>query len=219
MKVRYELMFPQEFKEALAKNPTAYLSLGSMEYHGYHNVLGLDSLKAWKICQKAAKEIGGVVFPPVYLGVDTWPDIDLEKYPNKKFDCYHIPSELYKNVLKEYFYRIKRIGFKNIFVLCGHYPNADVAREAAMEFEDIKIIVKNEADLVSGEKGDHAGVWETSLMMTLFPKRVDLKRMEGKEERLMAVDGEDPINSSKDYGKVALRKIIAGIKKELLVQK
>src|SRR3989344_6016814 len=112
MKVRYEEMFPEEFKEALDKNPTAHLPLGSMEYHGYHNALGLDSLKAWKICEFSAEKFGGIVFPPLYLGVDLWPDIDLEKYPNKKFDCYHIPSDLYKKLLHEYFYRMKRIGFK-----------------------------------------------------------------------------------------------------------
>ncbi|MBI3385010.1 creatininase family protein [Candidatus Gottesmanbacteria bacterium] len=111
MKIRYEEMFPHEFKLALSKNPIAYLPLGSIEYHGYHNALGLDSLKAWKICQLAAKKIGGVVFPPMYLGVDAWPDIDLQKYPNKQFDCYHIDAKLYQEVLDNYFYRIIRIGF------------------------------------------------------------------------------------------------------------
>lgn len=215
IKVRYEEMFPEDFEKALKENPTAYLPLGSLEYHGFHNVLGLDSLKAWSICELAAKEIGGVVFPPLFLGVDAWPDIDLGKYPNKKFDCYHVPADLYKKFLKEYFYRIKRIGFKTIFVLCGHYPNADSAREVAKGFERIKIVVKTEADLVEGEKGDHAGVWETSLMMVLFPKMVDLKRMEGKENRLMAVNGEDPIKSSKEHGEEMLQKIITGIEESL----
>lgn len=46
-KVKYEEMFPSEFKQALENNPTAYLAIGSLEWHGRHNVLGLDSLKAW----------------------------------------------------------------------------------------------------------------------------------------------------------------------------
>jgi len=214
-KVRYEEMFPEEFEVAIKKNPVAYLPLGSMEYHGYHNVLGLDSLKAWKICELVAKVTGGIVYPPLYLGVDAWSDLDFKKYPNKRFDSYHIPADVYKKLLKEYFYRIKRIGFKTIFVLCGHYPNTDVAREASKEFQGLKIIVKTEADLVEGEKGDHAGVWETSLMMVLFPQLVDLKRMDGKKNRLMAVDGDDPIKSSRKYGKAVLIRIINGIKENL----
>ena len=209
-KTKYEEMFPQEFKEALKGNPTAFLPLGSLEYHGYHNVLGLDSLKAWKICQLASEKIGGVVFPPLYLGVDAWPDIDLQKYPNKQFDCYHLEAKLYQEVLESYFYRIVRIGFKKILVLAGHYPDADVAKLAAEKYsgKGVKIVVVKEPDLVDGEKGDHAGKWETSLMMVLFPKLVDLKLMEGKDDRLRAVEGEDPSLSSVQYGKEMLDKML-----------
>lgn len=212
-KTNYEEMYPEEFKTALSVNPIAFLPLGSMEYHGYHNVLGLDSLKAWKICQLAATEIGGIVFPPLYLGVDAWPDIDLQKYPNKQYDCYHLNSKLYQEVLENYFYRMTRIGFKKIFVLAGHYPNADVAISAAEKFsdKDVKFVIVKEPDLVNGETGDHAGKWETSLMITMFPEFVDLKRMENKEDKLRAVDGVDPSQSSTEYGKLMLDKMLSKI--------
>ena len=117
MKIKYEEMYPHEFKKALEKNPIAFLPLGSLEYHGYHNVLGLDSLKAWKICQLVAEKIGGVVFQPLYLGVDVWPDIDIQKYSNKQFDCYHLDTKLYQEVIENYFYRMIRIGFKKMFCM------------------------------------------------------------------------------------------------------
>lgn len=210
MKSNYEEMFPEEFKSALNANPTAFLPLGGLEYHGFHNVLGLDSLKAWKICQLAAKKIGGIVFPPLYLGVDAWPDIDLKKYPNKQYDCYHLDAKLYQEVLENYFYRMIRIGFKKIFVLAGHYPNADVAKFAAKKFsgKDITLVIVKEPDLVEGEKGDHAGKWETSLMMALFPEYVDLKRMENKNDRSLAIEGEDPAKSSLEYGKKMIDKML-----------
>ena len=212
-KTNYEEMYPEEFKSVLKANPIAFLPLGSMEYHGYHHVLGLDSLKAWKICQLAAKRIGGVVFPPLYLGVDAWPDIDLEKYPNKQYDCYHLDAKLYQEVLENYIYRMIRIGFKKIFVLAGHYPNAEVAKLAAEKFSDqaVKFVTVKEPDLVDGETGDHAGKWETSLMMVLFPEFVDLKRMENKDDRLRTVEGEDPFLSSSDYGKQILDKMLTKI--------
>ena len=55
LKTNYEAMFPDEFKQALNSNPLAFLPLGSMEYHGHHNALGLDALKAWKICRVNTK--------------------------------------------------------------------------------------------------------------------------------------------------------------------
>ena len=201
-KVKYEEMFPDEFKDVLAQNPIAYLPLGNLEWHGYHNVLGLDSLKAWKICELAAMKIGGIVFPPLYLGVDAWPDIDLQKYPNKQFDCYHLSEKVYQEVLENYFYRIERIGFKKLLVLAGHYPNFDVAKNAAssQRLEKIKIIIVKEPDLIVGETGDHAGKWETSLMIALFPQLVNLKTMEGKEDPLLAVEGNNPSEATKEYG-------------------
>jgi len=204
-------MYPHEFKAALKKNSIAFLPLGSLEYHGYHNVLGLDSLKAWKICQLAAEKIGGIVFPPLYLGVDAWPDIDIQKNPNKQFDCYHLNAKLYQEVLENYFYRMVRIGFKKIFVLAGHYPNVNVAKLAAKKYKDTKIIIVKEPDLIEGADGDHAGKWETSLLMALFPKLVNLKFMEGKEDRLRAVEGEDPVNSTTEYGNDLLKKMISRI--------
>lgn len=211
MKTKYEEMFPHEFKLALNKNPLAYLPLGSMEYHGYHNALGLDSLKAWKICQLAAENTGGIVFPPLYLGVDAWPDIDLQKYPNKQFDCYHLDAKLYQEILESYFYRMIRIGFKKIFVLAGHYPNVNIAKLATQKYQGTKFVIVKEPDLVDGETGDHAGKWETSLLMVLFPEFVNLRFMEGKTNRLMAVEGTDPYESSEIYGKEILGKILSKI--------
>lgn len=212
-KTNYEVMFPEEFKVAINANPTAYLPLGSMEYHGYHNVLGLDSLKAQKICQLTAEKYGGIVFPPLYLGVDAWPDIDLQKYPNKQYDCYHLDAKLYQEVLENYFYRMIHIGFKKIFVLAGHYPNADIAKLASEKFKDtdVRFVIVKEPDLVEGETGDHAGKWETSLMMVMYPDLVDLKRMDDKKDKLRAVEGIDPSESSVEYGKEMLDKMISKI--------
>ncbi len=220
MKTNYEELFPEEFKARIKENPVAFLPLGSLEYHGYHNALGLDALKAWKICQLASEKTGGVVFPSLYLGFDAYPDIDLEKYPNKQYDCYHLDKETYQKVLENYFYRMIRIGFKTIFVLAGHYPNADVAKLASEKHkEKARFIIVKEPDLVEGESGDHAGKWETSLMMVLFPGLVDLNRGKNKKDRLLAVEGTDPQESSAEYGKEILKRIIFKIESLLTKQR
>jgi len=216
-KVKYEEMFPFEFKEALENKPIAYLPIGSLEWHGHHNALGLDSLKAWKILELVAQKNGGIVFPPLFLGFDTYPDLDIEKYPNKAYDCYHLEEDLLKKLLESYIKRMIHIGFKTIFVLAGHYPNSKIASSIIekLENQDVKIIVGKEPDFVEDQNGDHAGKWETSLLMSTFPHLVDLKLMEGKKDRLLAVNGEDPKDATKEYGEKMLNKIIDGIIKIL----
>lgn len=169
MKVRYEEMFPDEFKAALKRNPLAYLPLGAMEFHGWHNVLGLDSLKAQRICELAAKQTDGIVLPTLSIGYDLFPWQDASKAKQKVYDCYTIEPTVYQEVLEQYFEDILQLGFKTLLVLAGHYPNKDTALLAAKKFEGSgrKLIVVTEADLAN-EKGDHAGTWETSLWSNLI---------------------------------------------------
>lgn len=213
IKVKYEEMFPEEFKLAIENNPTAYLPIGSLEWHGYHNVLGLDSLKAWKLLEIVAQKIGGIVFPPLYLGLDGFPDLDIVKYPHKAYDCYHLEEELLKKVIFSYIKRMIHIGFKTIYILAGHYPNSDISKSIVsnMETKDVRIIVRKEPDLIPQEKGDHAGKWETSLMLELAPNLVDLSRMDNKSNPLSGVYGIDPKESSKEYGHEMVIKIVDGI--------
>ena len=44
--------------------------------------------------------------------------------------------------------------------------------------------------------------------MVLFPELVNLDLMKGKQNRLMAVEGIDPKESSKEYGNEILEKIL-----------
>ncbi len=208
IKVKYSELYPYEFKERLNQNPWAYLPLGSLEYHGYHNVLGLDSLKVEKICEMAAQRFGGIVFPAVNLGFDIYPNLDLKEYPNKQYDCYHLNEDSYIDIINQYCSRMQHIGFKKIFVLAGHYPNARLLSDHFSNRENI--FLYTEAELV-GEKGDHAGKWETSLMMYLFPNGVNLDLMKNKKNRLMAVNGIDPIEASKEYGEKMVKRILDAI--------
>jgi creatinine amidohydrolase len=68
--VQWERMLPAEFRAAVDALPVAFLPLGTVEWHGEHNALGLDALKAHALCVEAAKRAGGgVVHPPLYGGM------------------------------------------------------------------------------------------------------------------------------------------------------
>jgi hypothetical protein len=47
--------FPQSFAQAFEALPVVFLPLGTVEWHGEHNALGLDSLKAHALCVNAAR--------------------------------------------------------------------------------------------------------------------------------------------------------------------
>ena len=48
--VQYELMLGREATEAVRKYPVGYLPIGCLERHGDHLPMGLDVIKAHRIC-------------------------------------------------------------------------------------------------------------------------------------------------------------------------
>jgi creatinine amidohydrolase/Fe(II)-dependent formamide hydrolase-like protein len=42
--MHYELMFPDQLREAMDKNLPAVMAIGVMEYHSEHGCIGVDSL-------------------------------------------------------------------------------------------------------------------------------------------------------------------------------
>ena len=48
--------------------PAFAVPVGTIEWHGHHNPLGLDALKAHALCVRAAEQCGGVAMPPLWYG-------------------------------------------------------------------------------------------------------------------------------------------------------
>jgi len=66
--VEYVRLRPRELVKRREEMPVAYIGLGVLEWHGFHNPLGLDGIKANGIACLLAKKLGGVVMPPQYWG-------------------------------------------------------------------------------------------------------------------------------------------------------
>jgi creatinine amidohydrolase len=66
--LRITRLLPRELRERREACAVAWLPLGTLEWHGKHLPLGVDGLIAEGLCLRAADQIGGVVFPPVYCG-------------------------------------------------------------------------------------------------------------------------------------------------------
>jgi creatinine amidohydrolase len=66
--VRLERMRPAQIVAARDRHAAIYVPVGAIEWHGHHNPVGLDAVKAHEQLVGLAKEAGGVVYPPIYFG-------------------------------------------------------------------------------------------------------------------------------------------------------
>lgn len=102
--VEYQYLRPGAMVERRNAMPVAYMGLGILEWHGLHNPLGLDGVKANGIACCLANRLGGVVMPAQYWGDFRQSIGDLEftesfeagfSQPENRFDHTVRISELY----------------------------------------------------------------------------------------------------------------------------
>lgn len=194
--VCWERLFPAEFRQAMADLPVVFLPLGTVEWHGEHNALGLDSLKAHALCVRAAQRAGGgVVHPPVYGGMgglDKPATVVME--PELAWE-----NHLLRPWLEQLCAELHRNGARAIVMLTGHYGHNQqiVVRETAVRMTRrlrIPVLGTPEYWLAhdAGYIGDHAGIGETSLLLHLHP---DLVRMDREDGEFNAAESTDAIGA------------------------
>ena len=69
--VRLELLRPDQIIAEKERCAIAYLPIGPLEWHGPAAPFGTDPLTAHESAVRCAREVGGVVLPPLFMGVDT----------------------------------------------------------------------------------------------------------------------------------------------------
>jgi len=171
--VRLEYMKPEEAAKAKREAPRIYVPFGSIEWHGYHNALGLDAVKAHEQLVGLATRAGGVVYPAVFFGSGGghhgWPST----FMFSKEPLIALTVELLRGFEAD--------GYEKVVLLSGHYPNRSQFMDSAIaEYRQsggqmaVLALVENQADDVGG---DHAAKFETSFMMYLHPDKVDTVRL------------------------------------------
>lgn len=213
--MRYEMARPEQYRAAKEAVPIAYLPWGAHEWHGLHNPLGLDTLKAHGVCLALCEETGGVVLPPIYCGHQTMK-------PYAGFDAtIEYSKECVQLLAKEALEQLADEGFRVIIVIMGHYGPLHVAalKEVIATFNESqdKAVAWGFPDYEpledEGIRGDHAGQTETSYMMLLHPDSVDLSLLTKEGELDMFVDGVDGVdprggNASAEFGANAIRLLV-----------
>lgn len=246
--VCYERMRPEQIRAAREACPVLYIPIGTIEWHGFHNPVGLDTLKIHGICVRCAQAGGGLVFPPLWYG-ESREEALMDSNPGTcaaiseamgldpaNFEPGYMrtsPSEQiasYQNLLLHVLNQAQSLGFRVLVMAAGHYPLIDHARAAASTFHqqrragsryDKQAVtwVFTGYELVRDvipDAGDHAGFWETSLMLALDPEPVDLSVLpDDPKQRLLAVGSRRPVQESNaEFGEEAIRLIVERVTKE-----
>ncbi len=224
-KVDYEELLPHELAERLSHRPVGYLPLGTLEWHGAHNALGADFIQARGLFRRAARRFGGVVLPPLWVGPDriacqeNGPDLIGMDYaetttPNRQLpgSCYWVPKGMFLSLVEAVLTQARRAGFRCI-VADGHGPSRHAWAENASGWEK-----QLGLSLVSAERDfggawptqqDHAARNETSIMMAVDPRLVDLFRLpKDRREWPQGVAGEDPRDATAAYGEALIEKAL-----------
>lgn len=192
---RLEELDPARLEARLAEKPALVLALGTIEWHSHHLPLGLDLLKAQALAERAAERSDAVLAPPAWWAAGGVP---------QPFTL-RLPAEVTEPPLTAVLQGLAAMGFRAIAIVNGHYglENSIAVRRAALATTSATVVPLADYELLTdlGAAGDHAGVWETSLLM---PVRPDLVRL-GHTGEVPGVIGDDPRGAaSADLGEQGL---------------
>ena len=212
--VRAAYLRPGELLAAQRRMPVAYQPLGTLEWHGRHNPLGCDAIKAEELCIAAAKEGGGVVMPPIFFAADAYRDCGkgygLGMDPVAGFllpgSFYRIASEALRDLLVTACENYLARGFSLVVLVSGH--NCAIQQNVMDEvcyalksregvepvFATMEYTLIPEGD--PRRRGDHGGGYETSMMLHLVPDRVNLNANDGQADPSVALYEAFPVREA-----------------------
>ncbi|MDD5727473.1 MAG: creatininase family protein [Victivallales bacterium] len=201
---KYEELFPDEFAAELKRRPLVYCTFGPLEYHGPHGALGMDPVKGYEICLRAAEISGGIVFPIIPFAPSVKTDkngfvfndfahrADIRAMAKTLFPSIYTSIEVCEALYYELFENFAEdIGFKVCVVMGSHGPAGALTEKIVRKtpvFKGMKIIgagsLSHNRDLVVKEYAkrgiphiSHGGMWEASMYMTVNPELVDPQKI------------------------------------------
>ena len=113
--MRYELMFPDQIRAAIAANTPVVLPLGVLEYHAEHCAVGVDTLLVVRAVEILEKDMDLVILPPFYYGAASY-----AVEPPENNGTVQIDSSVLHLFGRQLFTGLLRIGFRNVHAFIHH---------------------------------------------------------------------------------------------------
>lgn len=188
---RYLELRPEELETIRAATPIAYLPWGALDWHGPHLPFGVDGIVAEELATQAVRRTGGVLLP-----VNWWPAARL---PTS--DTFSVRTSVLREFWSDLFDGLAARGWRVVVIISGYHNREhelsliEMAEEAIAQHHVLVLAIPS-LGLVDDSLLDRAGLWETSLMLSLRPDLVDLYALDDQEYHVQheqpPIVGRDP---------------------------
>lgn len=134
--IRVQYMLPHKLHEELEKLPLIFIPLAPLEWHGLHLAIGTDPINAEHVALEAAKRVGGVVLPTLYMGTERERDpktleslgFDKSDYvvgmnffkAKGLYESFYFSEEIFALVLRAHIELCIDHGYRYIYIVSGH---------------------------------------------------------------------------------------------------
>lgn len=179
-----ELTAPELVAKAQA-GALVVLPVASMEQHGPHLAVGVDTVLVQAVCRAAAEVVGGAM--PIVVAPTLWCGMAEHHMARGGTFTFDIPT--YRAVLLSLLTSIERHGFERVLIVNGHGGNISALSAFLPDFSRattlaVRVTTYFElaqpgmpAVLEDQERIRHACEGETSMMMAVAPDLVRLDRL------------------------------------------
>lgn len=211
-----ELSWPQ-FAEKVASRVPVFLPLGTTEQHGPHLPLNVDVVLPTGVCERVAREVGGLVAPTIPYGYKSMPRSGGgEAFPG----TLSLDANTFSLVVRDVIRGLGHHGVRRLVVLNGHFENAwpsvegldlglrELRRDGITDMEVMRLEYWDFVERATldrlfpngfpGTELEHASLLETSLMLLLKPELVEMDKVPSDGPAKFPTYDRFPVPS--DYG-------------------
>ncbi|MFP3871380.1 MAG: creatininase family protein [Candidatus Natronoplasma sp.] len=185
-KIRWGEMNRWELEQRAEVVDTTILPIGSLEQHGPHLPLDTDSYDAEHLVEEAVRRLETpkpVILPTIPYGVS---DHHMG-FPG----TVTVASKTLEDLIVDVGRSVIRHGFRKFFILTGHGGNEAAVKTAARRLkketgmdvfmDSFDLMDPEKGELVESENDEHAGEFETSLVLAVREELVDERTIPEKE--------------------------------------
>ena len=191
-----------EVETFLREHETVIVPIGSTEQHGPHGPLLTDVLIPQEVARRVAPQVGAVVAPPINYALS---------YPHVGFTgVVHIRVPTFMSLVEDVCVSLAAIGFLRIVLLNGHYDNTyAIAYACATARERLPdsvvaypinywdgMTAEESAEYFGPTTGLHANRGETSAVMAIDPRLVDIDNANAEMPPFPEVTSPAPVHTA-----------------------